>query len=93
MPDDYALVLAMSLASSLWSRAFDFVAAVPYYSPVKGTAVGGNGGVAFDACPRQRCLGTRCALPDVRYKLCAERVLPCKRLMPEGVNVADIVGG
>ena len=60
---------------------------------MKGTAVDGNGGVAFDAGPRQRCLGTRCKLPDVRYKLCAERVLPCKRLMPEGVNVADIVVG
>ena len=93
MPDDYALVPAMALASSLWSRASDSVAAVPYHSPVKGTAVAGNGGVAFDAGPSQRCLGTRCKLPDVRYKLCAERVLPCKRLMPEGVNVADIVVG
>ena len=93
MLDDRQLVLAMALASSLWSRASDSVAAVPYYSPVKGTAVDGNGSVAFDAGPRQRCLGTRCKLPDVRYKLCAERVLPCKGLKRTGVSIAYIVVG
>ena len=64
------------------------MAAVPYHSPAKDTAVGGNEGVGFDAGPRQGCLGSRCKLPDVRYKLCAERVLPCKRLKLKGVSDA-----
>ena len=80
----------MVLARSLWSRASDSVAAVPYYSSVKGTAVGGNGGVGFDADPRQRCSWTCCEFTDAPYKLCAGRVLPCKRLKRTGVSVADI---
>ena len=58
---------------------------------MEGTVVSQHGGVGFDADPRRRGSWTRCALPDVRYKLCAGRVLPCKRLKRKDVSVAEIV--
>ena len=67
------------------------MAAVPFHAPAQETIVRQDGGVAFDAREGQRCAWTRWVWAGIIYKLCAGRVLPCKRLKRKGVCVADIV--
>ena len=53
MPDDYALVPAMALASSFWSSASDSLAAAAghYHPPVRGAVVSQHAGAGLDAGP------------------------------------------
>ena len=90
MLDDLRLVPAMALASSFWSRVYDSVAAVPSLAAAQENIVSQDGGVSCDAREGQRCSWTRWVWAGIIYKLCAGRVLPCKRLKRKGVSVADI---